>query len=178
MSGDAHQAVAVAATSSSSGALSALRGVWSGPVGRRVRRGRGLLALAALLATAAACGSGTNAPAPPTAVPLSQEDSERQLCVSEHALIVWAGQRLEESAYLAIEQYNTGDTAAAQAAYDQTARVADGLPELAFRFGERCGEYAPGLVSGVDEAAQFASAQWRRLREGCEQGPALEGFNC
>ena len=138
----------------------------------------GLLVVATLLATAAACGSGTNAAAPTTTVPQAHDDAERQTCVAEHALIVWTGQQLEESALLAIEQFTAGDTAAAQAAYDQTARVADSLPELAVRFGERCSQYTPGLVSGVEEAVQLANAEWRRLREGCEQGPALEGFNC
>lgn len=138
----------------------------------------GLLVPTALVVLAAACGSGTNATAPTTTVPQSQDAAERQLCVTEHALIVWTGQRLEESAFSAIEQFTAGDIAASQAAYDQTARVADGLPELAHHFGERCREHTPGLVAGVDEAVQLANAEWRRLREGCEQGPGLEGFNC
>ena len=110
--------------------------------------------------------------------PQSQGDSERQICVTEHTLMVWAGQQLEESAFSAIEQFTEGDVAAAQAEYDQTARVANSLPELAAEFGERCRQHTPGLVSGLDEAVQLASAEWRRLREGCEQGPAVEGFNC
>ena len=110
--------------------------------------------------------------------PQSQGDSERQICVTEHALMVWAGQQLEESAFSAIEKFTEGDVAAAQAEYDQTARVADSLPEIAAEFGERCRQHTPGLVSGLDEAVQLASAEWRRLREGCEQGPAMEGFNC
>ena len=177
MNGVALQARRVAATSSSDVRL-ALQGASGGLGGRRVSCRRVLLALAALLALVAACGSGTNAASPTTTVPQSQVDSERQICVAEHALIIWAGQRLEESALSSIEQFNTGDVAASQAAYDQTARVADGLPELANQFGDRCREYTPGLVSGVEEAVQLANAEWRRLREGCEQGPALEGFNC
>ena len=142
------------------------------------RRLRGLVLLAALVVLAAACGPGTDTTASTTTMPQSEEDSKRRVCVAEHVVIVWAGQRLEEAAFSAIEQFTAGDTGAAQAAYDETARVANSLPELAFNFGERCRQYTPGLVEGMEEAVQIANDEWRRMREGCEKGPALEGFHC